>query len=110
MIVQSEVQVVKLSGIINAGQSQELRTSITELLESGAKIVLVDCQDVTFMDSSALGALVLAFKTLRAANTKLVLCSINTEVKILFELTSMDQVFEIYESQEEFNQAMLLNK
>ncbi len=107
MIVQQEVQVIKLSGIINAEQSQELRISITELLETGAKIVLVDCQDVTFMDSSALGALVLAFKTLRAANTKLVLCSINEQVRILFELTSMDKVFEIFPSQDDFNRSML---
>lgn len=108
MIVQQIVQVVKLSGIINAAQSQELRERITELTQTGVKIVLVDCQDVTFMDSSALGALVLAFKNLRAADIELVLCSINEQVRILFELTSMDKVFEIYESQDDFNQAMLL--
>jgi anti-sigma B factor antagonist len=109
MIVQQEVQVVQLSGIINAAQSQELRSRIIELLNTGAKIVLVDCQDVTFMDSSALGALVLAFKTLRAANTKLVLCSINEQVKILFELTSMDTVFEIFLNQDEFNRSLISN-
>jgi anti-sigma B factor antagonist len=107
MIIQQEVQVVQLSGIINAAQSQELRTRIIELLDTGTKIVLVDCQDVTFMDSSALGALVLAFKTLRAANTKLVLCSINEQVKILFELTSMDTVFEIFPNQDEFNRSLI---
>ncbi|WP_017654810.1 STAS domain-containing protein [Fortiea contorta] len=103
MIVQQEVQVIKLNGIINAAQSQELRIKITELAETGAKIVLIDCQDVTFMDSSALGALVLAFKALRAVNIKLVLCAINEQVKILFELTSMDKVFEIFSSQDEFH-------
>ena len=101
------VQVVKLSGIVNTTSSQELREHMTQLLESGAKIVLVDCQDVSFMDSSALGALVLAFKTLRAADTRLVLCSINEQVRILLELTGMDKVFEIFLNQDEFNQAVL---
>ncbi|MGD1910232.1 MAG: STAS domain-containing protein [Rivularia sp. (in: cyanobacteria)] len=68
---------------------------------------LVDLKDISFMDSSGLGALVLAFKTLRAADTKLVLCSINEQVKILFELTGMDKVFEIFSNQDEFNQAVL---
>lgn len=105
--MNQQVKVIKLSGIVNTTNSQELRQHITHLLESGAKIVLVDCQDVTFMDSSALGALVLAFKTLRAADTRLVLCSINEQIRILFELTGMDKVFEIFPNQDEFNQAVL---
>jgi anti-anti-sigma factor len=103
-------KVVKLSGIINNTNSEELRQQIINLQESGAKTVLVDCQDVAFMDSSALGALVLAFKTLRAANSRLVLCSINEQVRILFELTGMDKVFEIFSSQDEFNQTLLTKK
>ncbi|WP_066381144.1 MULTISPECIES: STAS domain-containing protein [unclassified Anabaena] len=101
------VKVIKLAGIINAGNSLELRESITQLLDSGAKIILVDCQEVTFMDSSALGALVLAFKSLKAAGTDLFLCSINQQVRILFELTGMDKVFEIFNSEDDFNQAIL---
>jgi anti-anti-sigma factor len=105
--MDQQVQVIKLSGIINTENSQEVRENITDLLKSGTAIVLVDCEDVTFMDSSALGALVLAFKTLRASGTKLFLCSINEQVRILFELTGMDKVFEIFKSQDEFNQAIL---
>ncbi|WP_313933797.1 MULTISPECIES: STAS domain-containing protein [unclassified Calothrix] len=107
MMTQSEVQIIHLKGIINSATSQDLRQRLNELIEKGAKIVLVDFQDVTFMDSSGLGALVLAFKTLRAANRQLVLCSINEQVRILFELTSMDKVFEIFASQDEFHQAVL---
>lgn len=106
-MTQSEVQIIKLNGIINSATSQDLRHRLNELIEKGAKIVLVDFQDVTFMDSSGLGALVLAFKTLRAANRQLVLCSINEQVRILFELTSMDKVFDIFANQDEFYQAVL---
>jgi anti-anti-sigma factor len=107
LIMKQQVKVIKLSGILNATTSQEFRQKITEILESDAKLVLVDCQDVTFMDSSGLGALVLAFKTLRTAGTKLVLCSINEQVRILFELTSMDKVFEIFPNQDAFNKVLL---
>jgi anti-anti-sigma factor len=105
--MREQVKVIKLSGNLNATTSQEFRQSITKILEVGVKIVLVDFQDVTFMDSSGLGSLVLAFKTLRAADTKLVICSINEQVRILFELTNMDKIFEIFPSQEEFNQVLL---
>ncbi|MEH2416200.1 STAS domain-containing protein [Nostoc sp.] len=105
--MREEVKVIKLIGNLNATTSQQFRQNITDVLVSGAKIVLVDFQDVTFMDSSGLGALVLAFKTLRAADTKLVLCSINEQVRILLELTNMDKVFEIFPSQDAFNQVLI---
>ncbi|MEA5516355.1 STAS domain-containing protein [Nodularia sp. UHCC 0506] len=108
--MNQQVEIVKLGGIVNTTNSQELRQYINQLLESGAKTILVDCQDVSFMDSSALGSLVLAFKTLRAANTRLVLCSINEQIRILFELTGMDKVFEIFSNQDEFNQSLLSKK
>ncbi|MBD0261688.1 MAG: STAS domain-containing protein [Tolypothrix sp. Co-bin9] len=101
------VKVFQPSGILDASESQEFRQEITKIADSGAKIVLVDFKNVTFMDSSGLGALVLAFKALRTADIKLVICSINEQVRILFELTAMDQVFEIFPSQEEFNQNLL---
>jgi len=105
--MREQVKVIKLSGNLNATSAQEFRQNITDVLVSGAKIELVDFKDVTFMDSSGLGALVLAFKTLRAADTKLVLCSINEQVRILFELTNMDKVFEIFPSQDAFNQVLV---
>ena len=105
--MREQVKVIKLTGNLNATTSQDFRQNITNILETGAKIVLVDFKDVTFMDSSGLGALVLAFKTLRAADTKLALCSINEQVRILFELTNMDKVFEIFPSQDAFNQVLV---
>jgi anti-anti-sigma factor len=102
-----QVKIFQPNGIIDATKSQEFRQNIAEVLESGAKIVLVDFQDVTFMDSSGLGALVLAFKALRAADSKLVICSINEQIRILFELTGMDKVFEIFINQDDFQQSVL---
>ena len=102
-----QVKIIKLAGNLNATTSQDFRQNIAETLKSDTKIVLVDFQDVTFMDSSGLGALVLAFKTLRTADRKLVLCSINEQVRILFELTNMDKVFEIFPSQDVFNQVLV---
>ncbi|MEH2263908.1 STAS domain-containing protein [Nostoc sp.] len=107
--MREQVKVIKLNGNLNATTSQEFRQNITDILEGSPRIVLVDFKDVTFMDSSGLGALVLAFKTLRAADTKLVLCSINEQVRILFELTNMDKVFEIFPNQDAFNQVLVSN-
>lgn len=96
------VKIVQPSGILDGMKAGQFRQEISDIVENGADIVLIDFKDVTFMDSSGLGALVLALKTVRAAGGKLFICSINEQVKMLFELTSMDRVFEIFPNRDEF--------
>lgn len=101
--MSSDVQILQPQGILDGTKASQFRQDISRLVEKGAKTILIDFQDVTFMDSSGLGALVLALKTVRAANSKLVICSINEQIRILFELTSMDRVFQpIFENRQEF--------
>ncbi|MEA5550992.1 STAS domain-containing protein [Anabaena cylindrica UHCC 0172] len=105
--MSQQVKVLTLKKNLNAETSSEFQQDIAKILESGVKTVLVDCQNITFLDSSGLGSLVLAFKTLRDAGTKMVLCSINEQVRMIFELTSMNEIFEIFPSQDAFNQILL---
>lgn len=102
------VKVVQPSGILDGTKAGQFRQEISNLVDSGVDIVLIDFQDVTFMDSSGLGALVLALKTIRAAGSKLYICSVNEQIKMLFELTSMDRVFEIFPNREEFENSVVI--
>ncbi|MBC6434804.1 STAS domain-containing protein, partial [Nostoc sp. HG1] len=54
-------------------------------------------------DSSGLGALVSAMQIVRNANGKLFICSISDQVRMLFELTKMDRIFQTFADQDEFN-------
>ncbi len=102
--MKSKVAIVQPSGILDGTRSVQFRQEISELIANKVDIVIVDFRDVTFMDSSGLGALVLSLKTVRAAKAQLFLCSINDQIKMLFELTSMDRVFEVFASREELEQ------
>lgn len=100
------VKVIRPYGILDNSKAAEFRQHIDQLIDSEAEVILVDFQDVNFMDSSGLGALVLGLKTVRASGKKLFVCSINEQIKMLFELTSMDKILEIYPNLEAFNQAV----
>ncbi|MBE9119145.1 STAS domain-containing protein [Lusitaniella coriacea LEGE 07157] len=104
------IKFVEPSGILDGTKASEFRQEISNSVESGAEMILIDFKGVTFMDSSGLGALVLALKTVRAAGTKLFICSVNEQINMLFELTSMDRVFEIFPDREAFNNAILSDK
>ncbi|MBE9124602.1 MULTISPECIES: STAS domain-containing protein [unclassified Coleofasciculus] len=101
------VKIVQPSGILDGTKAGQFRQEISDLVKSNVDIVLIDFQDVTFMDSSGLGALVLALKTVRAAGGKLFVCSVNEQIKMLFELTSMDRVFEIFPTRADFEESVV---
>lgn len=101
------IKVITPEGILDGTKAIDFRSQIDRSVKEGAEIILVDFKDVTFMDSSGLGALVLALKTVRGAGAKMFLCSINEQIKMLFELTSMDRVFQIFKNKEEFEKEVL---
>ncbi|MEG3438972.1 STAS domain-containing protein [Pannus brasiliensis CCIBt3594] len=96
------LNVIQPSGILDGTRAGQFREEITDAVREGATVILIDFQEVTFMDSSGLGALVLSLKTARTAGAELFLCSINEQIQMLFELTNMDRVFEIFDNREEF--------
>jgi len=104
--MDTDIKVITPQGILDGTQAKEFRTEVDQSLREGSKIILVNFSDVTFMDSSGLGALVLALKAIRSNGSKIMLCSINEQVKMLFELTSMDKVFEIFADEESFRNSI----
>lgn len=104
--MNSVVQIIEPEGILDGTKTADFHQQVEQSVESGVHTILVDFSNVTFMDSSGLGALVKALKTLKAAEVNLFICSINEQIKMLFELTSMDDYFLILDNREEFNKQL----
>ena len=108
--MNSVIQIIEPEGILDGTKTTDFQKQIEQSIESGVDTILIDFSNVTFMDSSGLGALVKAFKALQAADVQLFLCSINEQIRMLFELTSMDKFFTILSDREEFNQYLQQRK
>jgi anti-anti-sigma factor len=89
------------SGFFNAETGADLRAKIGSLLQEKPRDILIDCQDVQFMDSSGFGALVSTLKRVREHRKQLFLCSLNSQLRIVLELTGTDRVFTIFPSSHE---------
>jgi anti-sigma B factor antagonist len=102
--MSSEFKVLQPTGILDGVNGGQLRRAVGEILASGNKTVLIDCKEVTFMDSAGLAALVMALKKVRDVGGRLSICAINDQFKMLLELTNMGEIFEVFSSQSEFSQ------
>ena len=83
---------------LDAHNSGELKVEMQRLFTEGKKNVLIDLQEVRFIDSSGLGALVSGFKNAISSQGNLKLSSLQPQVKSMFELTRLHRVFEIFPS------------
>lgn len=100
--MNSEIKIIEPVGILAKAEAPNLRQMVNESLREGAKIVLIDFNNVTFVDSTGLGTLVMLRKAAMEAKAQLFLCSLNEQIKMLFELTDMEKLFQIYPNQEQF--------
>ncbi|MBW4512701.1 MAG: STAS domain-containing protein [Scytonematopsis contorta HA4267-MV1] len=101
------VKVIRPSGNLDSIQANHLRQEIKDILVEKVDILLIDLEDIKFMDSSGLAAIVLGMKMLKEVDAQLFICSINEQVKMLFELTRIDSVLNICSNREEFNRLLV---
>jgi anti-anti-sigma factor len=100
--MSQRVKIIEPIGVLDGNRGGQLRQTISEIITAGGQVILLDLQQVSFMDSSGLGSLVASLKVARNAGVELCLCSVAEQVKMLFELTHMDQVFTIFSDRKEF--------
>lgn len=100
----NSIKILEPSGVFDIDNGNKLRREVIDLLDGGADIILINLKDVSFMNSSGLGALVATYKTVKTANKQLYLSNLNDQLIIIFELTRMDSIFTIFKTVEDFQQ------
>jgi anti-sigma B factor antagonist len=98
----STIEVFKPTGILDAANGDKLRSQVIKSLDLGLEVFLIDLQDVTFMNSSGIGALVSSYSQVRKAEKKMFLCSPNSQIRLILELTAIDSILKTFENKEEF--------
>ncbi|MCI5221557.1 MAG: anti-sigma factor antagonist [Candidatus Electrothrix sp. AR4] len=91
-----EYTLVTLDGKnLTATFASGFRENVCDKMSSFHTIIILDLTEVTFIDSSGLGAIVAAFKLLPPEG-KLLLCGAAGNVRHLFKLTHLDSIFLFY--------------
>jgi len=93
---ESNISVLELSGRFDAYEAPEVRSWVEAQMTIGTTNLVVDLQDVNFIDSTGLAVLVQGMKSCRQKKGDLVLSGLQQPVRIIFELTRLDRAFDIY--------------
>ena len=91
-----------LNGSVLGGpEAMEFTEAVNSCISSGICHAVVDLSDVELMNSSGLGMLVAASRSLAGAGGGLALVGANDKLQKLFSMTRLDSVFRQYETCEE---------
>lgn len=101
------IALVELRGEVDIYTAGEFREIMSRLIDGGVGRIILDTLRVSFMDSTALGVCASAERRLRPNGVLLIVCGPRTGH--LFELTGLDRVLSLYETQDEAWQAARLH-
>ncbi len=83
--------IVHGNGRMTMDTTKELKATVKPLLTEG-KTVVLDLTNVSYMDSSGLGAMVGLYVSAKAAKANLKLVNLNERLKELFSITRLGEV------------------
>lgn len=95
---------IQVDGRLVASCAEAAQAALDKALEGSANLLL-DLSKMTHIDSSGLGLLVRALQKSRAAGGEVRLACLQAHPRIVFDITKVFRVFEIFDTVEEARKA-----
>jgi len=94
------VAIVQLEGRIVLGEeSNALRERVKSLLSANKKKIVLNMNNVTYIDSAGLGTLVAAFHSARSQGAMLKLANLGSKFREVLQVTRLLTVFDVFDSE-----------
>lgn len=95
------VKILDITGEIDLYNAPEIKDSIQSEMENNNKKIIINLENVSYIDSSGIGALISSLSNLKKVGGGLKIINVYDSVKKVFELTKLTSFFEIYDSEDE---------
>jgi len=96
-----DVHVLDISGKITLGEATKtIRYTISDLLENGGRKIVLNLNDVNYIDSSGIGELMRTYTTVTNEGKQLILLNLTRKIRELLVITKLLTVFQVYNSEQ----------
>ncbi|MGJ3253329.1 MAG: STAS domain-containing protein [Elainellaceae cyanobacterium] len=95
------VIVLTPTGRLDITTAWQFRLKLQECISNVSPHIVVNLGQVNFIDSSGLTSLVAGMRDADKVKGSFRICDVHPEAKLVFEVTMMDSVFEIFDTEEE---------
>lgn len=95
-----QVIIITPAGRLDITTAWQFRLKLQECISRVSPHVVVNLSQVNFIDSSGLTSLVAGMRDADKVKGSFRICNVHPEAKLVFEVTMMDSVFEIFDTEE----------
>ena len=96
-----EIYIIDVNGEMDLYNSYKLKELVMKMLEKNVKNFIINLEQVDYIDSSGIGALIYICSTMKKMNLKFAISNVHGSVKKVIELTKLRGYFPIANSVEE---------
>ena len=96
-----DVYIIDVNGEMDLYNSYKIKELVMKMLEKSVKFIVINLEQVDYIDSSGIGALIYICSTIKKMNLKLAIASVHGSVKKVIELTKLTGYFPMANSVEE---------
>ena len=97
--VAEDITVLEAYGRLDSTTAKEFGDRLTALVQAGRNAIVVDLKNIAYISSAGFRALLIANRATAAKHGKFALCGVIGEVKRLFEIGSLTEMFLICQTQ-----------
>jgi anti-sigma B factor antagonist len=97
----AQAGVIRVHGALTSAAEANLMDAVAGATAEGARLVILDFEDMEFMNSTGIGLLVTLLVRANRAQQKLAACGLNEHYREIFSLTRLEEAFTIYGSVED---------
>ena len=95
------VHVVRLSGQFDFSHVARARATINQRIEDGARLIIVNLDELDYIDSAGLGVLVGTLARLREREGELAVVCRAPRIRRVFDITKLTQLLAVYDTEED---------
>jgi len=92
---KDKIMHVNIKGDLYLNTLKDFEAGWSDFIKGDPEIIAINCKDIVFIDSSALGSLAQLLKYLMGKNIKLVFYDLSIAVDNIFKLTRLDKFFKV---------------
>ncbi len=99
-VIENKAAQVDVSGEIDVYTSPKVKEAINALIEEGHYNLIINLEQVRYIDSTGLGILIGALKKVREHSGNIFLVCVDQQIKKVFTITGLVKIFKIFDNNE----------
>lgn len=98
--IENDITLLRVTGDLDMYTLPKAKNIIKQIMDSGHHRILIDLENMDYIDSSGLGFFIGTLKKLKEKGGALKLINLNSYIQGIFKLINLNYIIEIFEDQE----------